>query len=609
VRITERIDLPVAPERAWRAIVDPRVVRRALPGLESLEVVGGGPLRRGTRIRAVLRIGAAQLGSELEVTELVEGRDFVISGVTGIDLHLGLRVRPHDEGTRIVVRFGYNPPGGVTGALAARLAGPEMHRRMRVMLRRVGRVLLGEPEPAPLPSPLRVATLAVRGGGILRRAGVLRPMRPDKYAVVARRLARWGATPAGAYAAAAARDPQRLAIVDGDRALTYAELDVRSTALAVALRDRGVAEGHRVAVLARNHRGFVEALVAISKTGGDAVLLDPGLERERLATLLERERPTLVVADADLLDALDAAIPDRVVRVASAWDEEHEARHGVRALDELVVEGAERPLPLPAGPGRVELLTAGATGAPKGMRRNRIPADAPIALLDRLPFRDGDTVLVLPPLAHAWGFANLVVTLLLGGTVVLDRSFEPVEALRTIARHRVDALVATPAMLEELLAVPEDERDRYDRSSLRTTAVSGASLPAAVATAWMATYGPELFSVYGSVEAGWATVADPADLRAAPATAGRSTIGATVRIYDPHGAPLPTHRVGLILVGGATLPDRYTDGSPVPRIDDLVRTGDVGWLDDLGRLFVLGREDEVDVELGARPPLALVATG
>ncbi|EHN09778.1 Long-chain-fatty-acid--CoA ligase [Patulibacter medicamentivorans] len=601
MRVTERIDLPVDPDRAWRAAIDPRVIRRTMPGLEVFEVLGGGPLRRGTRLRTVLRVGAAELGSELEVTELVEGRDIVATGVTGIDLHVGIRVRPHDDGARIVIRLGYNPPGGVPGALAGVIALPEMRRRTREMLRALGRQLLDEPEPRRLPNPLRVASTTARSAHVFARAGVFRPMRPDKYLTIARQLGRWGATPAGAYSAAAVRDPQRLAIVDGERALTYAELDARSTALAVALRDRGVGEGHRVALAARNHRGFVEALIAVSKAGADALLMNTGLAAPQVRAVMDRERPTAVICDADLLELIDearGATPATLTRVVSAWDDDHRPRSGVRSIDELIVEGAGRGLRYPGAPGRVVLLTSGTTGPPKGSRRSRIPVDAPVALLDRLPYRDGSTFLVAPPLFHAWGYVNLLMALLLGSTVVLQREFDPEEALRGIARHGVDVLIAVPVMLQRILDLDPELRATYDLSSLTTVASSGSALKGNLALRWMDAFGDGLHNLYGSTEVGWAAIADPEDLRSAPGTAGRIPLGATVRIYDDADVPLPTHRPGRIHVGGANVNDRYTDGTRLTRVDGLTETGDVGYLDDLGRLFVLGREDDMIVSAG-----------
>ncbi|MEV4422304.1 AMP-binding protein [Patulibacter sp. NPDC049589] len=613
MRLSERIDVPVAPERAWRTIVDPRVIARTLPGVVSFEVLGDGPLAQGTRIRSVLRVGAAELGSELEVTVLRDGRDLVAVGLTGIDLHVALRVRPAGDGARITVRAGYNPPGGVPGAFAGLVALPEMRRRLREMLRGVERLLLSEEPPAPIPGPLQVAALAARSIRVFGRAGVLRPMRPDKYATIARQFARWGATPAGAYAAAATRDPHRMAIIDGDRALTYAELDQRTTALAVALRDRGVGEGHRVAIVCRNHRGFVEALVAVSKAGADALLVNTGFAAPQVRAVFDRERPTALVCDADLLCVMDEALgaatgapprppgraaADGVSRVVSAWDDEHPPRSGVRSLEELIVEGAGRPLAHPGAPGRVVLLTSGTTGVPKGTRRTRMSLDAPVSFLDRMDYRDGGTFLIAPPLFHAWGFANLLMALLLGSTVVLRRDFDPEDVLRAVARHGVDVLVAVPVMLQRILELDPALREEFDVSRLRVTASSGSALPGDLATRWMDAYGDGLYNLYGATEVGWGAIADPSDLRAAPATAGRVPLGATVRIFDWGGVPLPSHRTGRIHVGGGLASDRYTDGTRLPQRDGLTQTGDLGYLDDLGRLFVLGREDDMIVSGG-----------
>lgn len=616
MRLSERIDVPVAPERAWRTIVDPRVIGRTLPGLVSFEVLGDQPLSQGTRLRTVLAIGAAELGSELEVTVFRDGRDVVAVGVTGIDLHVALRVRPSGDGARITVRAGYNPPGGVPGAIAGLVALPEMRRRLREMLRGVERILLAEDAPVERPGPLQIAALAARSAKVFARAGILRPMRPDKYATIARQFAHWGATPAGAYAAAATRDPHRMAIIDGDRALTYAELDHRTTALAVALRDRGVGEGHRVAIACRNHRGFVEALVAVSKAGADALLVNTAFAAPQVRAVFDRERPTALVCDADLLDTMDEALgaatgpastarrapgrgpSDGVSRVVSAWTEDHPSRSGVRSLEELIVEGADRRLAYPGSPGRVVLLTSGTTGVPKGTRRSRIALDAPVSFLDRMDYRDGGTFLIAPPLFHAWGFANLLMALLLGSTVVLRRDFDPEDVLRSVARHGVDVLVAVPVMLERILQLDPAVREEFDVSRLRVTASSGSALPGDLATRWMDVFGDTLYSLYGATEVGWGAIADPADLRAAPTTAGRIPLGATVRIYDRGGVPLPTHRNGRIHVGGGLANDRYTDGTRLPQQGGLSETGDVGHLDDLGRLFVLGREDDMIVSGG-----------
>ncbi|MCK9249452.1 MAG: AMP-binding protein [Solirubrobacteraceae bacterium] len=601
MRFVERIDLPVPPEHAWRVAVDPQVIARTLPGLERLEMIGDPKLREGARMRCVLRIGAAALGSELVVTEYTPDRDLVASGVTGIDLHIGLRIRPHGEGARVQVRMGYNPPGGVAGAAAGAFARPVLRARIRRMLRGMERIALNETARRRPPGPRRATATVVRAGDVLVRSGVVRPMRPDKVVAIARQLARWGATPAGAYSAAAVRYPGRLAIVDGDRSLTYGELDRRSTALAVALRDRGVTEGHRVAIAARNHRGFVETLVAVSKAGADALLLNVGFAEPQMRAVLDRERPTAIVCDADLLGVLGEGRGGSAVvvpRVVSAWDDEHPPVDGIRTLDELVVEGAGRPLPPPGAPGRVVLLTSGTTGVPKGVRRSRIPLEAPISLLDRIPYRDAGTLLIAPPLFHAWGFVNLLLAMLTGSTVVLRRGFDPEETLATIEACDVDVLVAAPVMLRRILDLPDDRRAAHDASSLRLTVSSGSALPGELATRWMDEFGDHLYSLYGATEVGWAAIASPEDLRSAPSTAGRVPRGVDLRVFDADGVPMATHRKGLIHVSGPTAETRYTDGTGLRERNGLVDTGDVGYVDDLGRLFVLGRVDDMVVSGG-----------
>ncbi len=136
----------------------------------------------------------------------------------------------------------------------------------------------------------------------LVRAGVVRPMRPDRLAGVLAGYVRWDLTVAWGYATGAARHPDRPAIVDDDGVLSYAEVDERTTRLANGLVGRGVRPGAKVAVLCRNHRGFVETMVACVKIGAHAVLLNTGLSRAQLATVLREQEVSVVVADAEFTD-------------------------------------------------------------------------------------------------------------------------------------------------------------------------------------------------------------------------------------------------------------------------------------------------------------------
>jgi fatty-acyl-CoA synthase len=152
-------------------------------------------------------------------------------------------------------------------------------------------------------------------------------------------------------------------------------------------------------------------------------------------------------------------------------------------------------------------------------------------------------------------------------------------------------------MLQRILQLPEEERSG-DWSFLRVVAASGSALPGDLATEWMDAFGDNLYNTYGSTEVAWATIATPADLRAAPGTAGRPPHNTVVRLYDDQGNPTAPGESGRIFVGNSMLFDGYTGGGSKQTIDGLMATGDVGRFDDAGRLFVEGRDDEMIVSGG-----------
>jgi fatty-acyl-CoA synthase len=182
----------------------------------------------------------------------------------------------------------------------------------------------------------------------------------------------------------------------------------------------------------------------------------------------------------------------------------------------------------------------------------------------------------------------------LSSTIVLRRRFDPAGAVHTLAAHRADALVVVPVMLQRML----EARGRHDLSTLRVIAVSGSALPGPLANRVMDAFGETLYNLYGSTEVAWATVAGPADLRAAPGTAGRAPRGTVVKILDDDGAELPAGASGRIFVGSEMLFEGYTGGGDKDRRNGLMATGDVGHFDPNGRLFIDGRDDDMIVSGG-----------
>jgi fatty-acyl-CoA synthase len=188
--------------------------------------------------------------------------------------------------------------------------------------------------------------------------------------------------------------------------------------------------------------------------------------------------------------------------------------------------------------------------------------------------------------------------MLLGSTVVLRRRFDPEECLQTLSDERCDSLVVIPVMLQRILQLPQSRLDAHDLSRVKVVAASGSALPVDLGTTWMDQYGDNLYNIYGSTEVAYATVASPADLRAAPGTAGRPPWATVVRIYDDSGTEVAPGESGRIFVGNTLLFEGYTGGGHKDMLGELMATGDVGRFDEDGRLFVEGRDDEMIVSGG-----------
>jgi fatty-acyl-CoA synthase len=417
------------------------------------------------------------------------------------------------------------------------------------------------------------------GARILLKAGLLRPARPDRLLGMALQVARWDLTPAGGYAVAAARDPHGLALVDDEGSLTFRELDRRTDQVAAELRSRGLRPGDSAGLLARNGRGFVESLVALSKCGVDTLLLNTGMAGSQAAAVLDREGASAVIHDAEFADVLAEADRGRLAITTEDLDD--------------AAESATHATPPPPGrQARIVILTSGTTGAPRGAARSTGTLDDLIAFLSAIPLRVKEKTVIAAPVFHAWGIGHLTIAVLLGSTVVLQRKFDPEAVLRAVEENRATALVVVPVMLDKLL---EADPSRYDLSSLRVIASSGSALPGELATRVLEAFGPVLFNLYGSTEAAYAAVATPDDLAEDPRTAGRPPYGVALRVVDEEGNDVRPGQPGRIFVGSGLAFGGYTDGSDKERLDGLVATGDLGVIDEAGRLTVLGRDDDMVV--------------
>jgi acyl-CoA synthetase (AMP-forming)/AMP-acid ligase II/uncharacterized membrane protein len=608
VRVEESLCVDVSPERVWEWVTDPERLPLFMAGFTRWECVSDTLIGLGARYSVRLEVGSADVGGLIEVVEFDPPRDMAWNSITGIDHRGRWRLRERGPGrTEVTLRLSYQAPGGFLATVADRASAPLVARRLRDSLHNLKRELEKEEGLAPtsqagaggagqaLRRSAETAGQALEAARVFHRAGLLAPIRPDRILRAGVGLWRFGSTPAAGYSAAAARAPDRTAIVDEAGELSFADVHRRTNSLAHALTDAGIGEGDGVAIMCRDHRYFVEATVAVSKLGANALYMNTAFSGPQLAEVVKREKAAAIVYDDEFAELLAEAGPRR--KRFLAWHDDP-ASASDQTLESLIARGDPSSVVPPEEEGRTVILTSGTTGTPKGASRSSPGVIAAVAVLSRIPYRVGDRTLVAAPLFHSWGFAHFTLGMLLSSTLVLRGRFDPEGTLAAIERHRVEHCPMVPVMLKRILDLPEETRRRYDTSSLRTVAVSGSALSADLAHRFMDEFGEVVYNLYGSTEVAWASIATPSELRQAPGTAGSPPPGTILKILDDQGREVPAGQTGRIFVANSAQFEGYTGGGSKEVVDGLMSTGDVGHLDDAGRLFVEGRDDDMIVSGG-----------
>jgi|SRR5579863_3370921 len=426
------------------------------------------------------------------------------------------------------------------------------------------------------------------------RSGMFGLESPQRVAKIGRALADYGMLGSG-VAVAAIRHPDRVAVIDERGRATYREMDTRVNALANAWRAAGLQPRDGVAIMARNHRGFLEALFAAARCGARVVLMNTGFSAPQVSEVVSREGVDLFVYDEEFAPLI-AGLELRRGAYRAWLDSRHEDGD---TLEALISSSSAVPPPKPAHAPRLVILTSGTTGTPKGAGRDVPVSLAPVGgPLSKVPFRSGDVAQISAPMFHALGFTQGLLQIGLGATLVLPRRFSPAAALESLATNRVTTWVIVPVMLQRVLALERDQWADHDLSALRIIYLSGSQLGTQLAQRALERFGPALYNLYGSTEIAYATIATPDDLKAAPATVGRAVRGAVIKILGGEGQELPTGQTGRIFVGHMIHFEGYTGGGDKERIRGMVSSGDVGHFDADGRLFIDGRDDEMIISGG-----------
>ena len=423
---------------------------------------------------------------------------------------------------------------------------------------------------------------------------------PQNLAAMVADMRRWGEV--GMIPALnARRNPHRLAIIDDEGSMTFAELDNAVNAAANGLLAMGVAGGDGVAILARNHRWFLIANYACARVGARTILLNTEFSGPQIRDVSEREGARVIVYDDEYADAVRMASPEigMLRALPTNPDSPEVSKSTDETLAELIDRSSRKPAPKATKRSTIIVLTSGTTGTPKGATRHAPPTLAPIGgVLSSVPFKSGEVTALPSPMFHALGYLHATIAMTLGSTLVLHRRFKPAQVLEDVAKHNVTAIVVVPVMLSRMLDALEAMDPKPDLYSLRIVFVSGSQLGAELAGRAMKDIGPVVYNLYGSTEIAFVSIARPQDLKKNLATVGPLVRGVKVKILDEHGKEVPQGQVGRIFVGNYFPFEGYTGGGGKEIIEGLMSSGDVGYLDRDGLLYVSGRDDEMIVSGG-----------
>lgn len=406
-------------------------------------------------------------------------------------------------------------------------------------------------------------------------------------------MSRWGVMETSTLANNARRHGNKLALVDDDGELTYAQWWDEVTALARALDARGIKEGSNVAVLAMNGRAAIHPLCARHMIGYNIFMINANSSGPQIEKLLDFHEIDLLILDQKFIERLVPATLGRHL-VLGFIDDQATRPTGVASMAELIANApTEDNLPQKPAKGVHVVMTSGTTGMPKGVIRRTVKSPQGVApVLATVPWERNQVLMLTGVLFHAYGWGNLMIGLMMAATMITRRHPVPEQTLQDIEKYGIDAMATSASRLRAIISYAQ-ENDISHVDGLKWITSSGSPLTPYEVENVNALFGNVLHNFYGSTESSALAITPADQLTKDPSLTGIIRPGTRVEIRDEDGNQLPDGEVGLIYAAAYDMFLGYTNPTvEIDQLDGMLNMGDRGYRRG-DRLWVLGRADDL----------------
>lgn len=403
--------------------------------------------------------------------------------------------------------------------------------------------------------------------------------------------------------------PDKLAIIDdkGDRVVqwTYAEYEAASNRIGNALLTLGAGPRKKVIWCGPNSPQVAAVMAATRKIGAVAVPLNYRLTAEEARYVIDHSDAEIAYVDAEYAHLFSGLVGDlrnlRHVIVVNG-----PAPAGMLGEDVIASASALPPdVGDDTGTGATMIYTSGTTGKPKGAVRHSTDPETGMALVGMLGYRPDDVYLTSGPLYHSGPSAFMGASLLFGATIVVQRKFDPEDWLRLVDKYKVTSTFSAPALVRMVCALPEEVKDRYDRSSMRVMLANAAPWSFALKKQYLADFPVDsLWEIYGSTELGVDCVLRPEDQLRKPGSCGQPAPGIEIALFDEDGNVVtgtgPQHP-GEVYVRSKGVFDAYykqEESYEANSRGEYHTVGDIAYWDDEGYLYICDRKSDMIISGG-----------